>query len=199
MDEKPDQGGVRRPPHIILKYPRGHGQSNKKSIPLGNTREDDIIDKMTRKERYYIDTSVIGGCLDEEFEKASRRLMDLFARGEKTAMISDITMAEVRQAPLEVRRLLDDIPSEHIERVDLDEESNALSASYIKEKVIPRRFLADSQHIAMATVARADLVVSWNFKHIVNIGRIRGFNSVNVKLGYGAIEIRSPWEVVGRE
>jgi predicted nucleic acid-binding protein len=154
---------------------------------------------MTRKERFYIDTSVIGGCLDPEFERASRRLLDLFTTGERTALISDITVAEVRQAPREVRRLLDDIPADHVESVELDEESNALSASYVEGKVIPRRFLADAQHIAMATVARADLVVSWNFKHIVNLERIRGFNSVNVKLGYGTVEVRSPWEVVGRD
>jgi predicted nucleic acid-binding protein len=154
---------------------------------------------MTRKERYYIDTSVIGGCLDTEFKRASRKLLDLFVAGERMALISDITVAEVHQAPREVRRLLEDISSDHVERVELDGESNALSASYVEGRVIPRRFLADAQHIAIATVSRADLVVSWNFKHIVNLERIRGFNSVNVKLGYRALEVRSPWEVVGRD
>ena len=154
---------------------------------------------MTRKERYYIDTSVIGGCLDEEFEKASRKLLDLFARGEKTALISDITMTELSKAPHDVQKLLEDIPSDHIEEVSLDEESNGLSTSFINENVIPKRFLADSQHIAIATVAKADVIISWNFKHIVNIERIRGFNSVNIKPGYGTMEIRSPWEVVGHE
>lgn len=154
---------------------------------------------MTRKERYYIDTSVIGGCLDDEFEKASVRLMDLFVKGEKAALISDITIAELSRAPHDVQMILEDIPSDHIEEVFLDEESNSLSTSYIKESVIQERFLADSQHIAIATVVKADVIISWNFKHIVNIVRIRGFNSVNIKLGYGTMEIRSPWEVVGHE
>jgi len=154
---------------------------------------------MTRKERYYIDTSVIGGCLDKEFERASTRLLDLFVNGEKTALVSDITIAEISRAPVDVQKVLEEIPSEHIEEVFLDEESNDLSASYIKEKVITARFLADSQHIAIATVVNADVIISWNFKHIVNIERIRGFNSVNIKLGYGTMEIRSPWEVVGHE
>ena len=154
---------------------------------------------MTRKERYYIDTSVIGGCLDQEFEKASVRLMDLFAKGDQIALISNITKAELSRAPDDVQKILEDIPSEHIEEVFLDEESSALSTSYIKERVISDRLLADSQHIAIATVVKADVIISWNFKHIVNIERIRGFNSVNIKLGYGTMEIRSPWEVVGRE
>ena len=154
---------------------------------------------MVRKERYYIDTSVIGGCLDDEFERASRALMDLFRKGDQIALLSDITQAELSGAPGEVMKILEDIPSDHIEEVYLDEESNGLSRSYIKEGVIPKRFLADSQHIAIATVVKADVIISWNFKHIVNIERIRGFNSVNIKLGYGAMEIRSPWEVVGHE
>lgn len=152
---------------------------------------------MARKERYYIDTSVIGGCLDDEFERASRTLMGLFREGCNIALVSDITRAELSEAPIEVRRILEDIPPDYVEEVYLDEESNELSRSYIRERVIPKRFLADSQHIAIATVAKADVVISWNFRHIVNIERIRGFNSVNIKLGYGAMEIRSPWEVVG--
>ncbi len=52
------------------------------------------------------------------------------------------------------------------------------------------------QHIAVATLGRVDVVVSWNFKHIVNLNRIRLYNSVNLKLGYPMIEIRSPREVL---
>ena len=57
----------------------------------------------------------------------------------------------------------------------------------------------DAQHIALATVCRADLVVSWNFKHIVHYEKIRGFNSVNLREGYGMVDIRSPREVVKYE
>jgi len=89
------------------------------------------------------------------------------------------------------------IPTEYVENVSLTEESNELSSSYLKEKMISKRFLAESQHIAIATVVKADIIISWNFKHIVNIERIRGYNPVNIKKGYGTVEIRSPWEVVG--
>ncbi len=62
------------------------------------------------------------------------------------------------------------------------------------EKVIVQTSFADCLHIALATVNRADFMVSWNFKHIVNIERIRGYNSINIKNGYKQLEIRSPRE-----
>ncbi len=154
---------------------------------------------MTKKERYYIDTSVIGGCLDDEFKNASNLLIKEFSEGRKITVISDITRAELSKAPIKVRQVMEKIPEEFIEEVTLTEESNELSRIYLKEKVISKRFLADSQHIAIATVVKADIIISWNFKHIVNIERIRGYNSVNIKKGYGTVEIRSPWEVVGYE
>lgn len=58
---------------------------------------------------------------------------------------------------------------------------------------------ADAQHIAIATVGRVDVLVSWNFKHIVNLGRILGYNSVNLREGYPTIEIRTPREVLSDE
>ena len=152
---------------------------------------------MTKKERYYIDTSVIGGCLDDEFEKASKLLLKEFIAGKKIAVISDITRAELLKAPMKVREIVENIPEEFIEEAYLNEESNELSRDYLKEKVISKRFFADSQHIAIATIIKADIILSWNFKHIVNIERIRGYNSVNIKKGYGTVEIRSPWEIVG--
>ena len=51
-------------------------------------------------------------------------------------------------------------------------------------------------HIATATVHRADLLVSWNFKHIVNVFRVRGYNAINLRLGYPILNIHSPKEIV---
>jgi len=137
--------------------------------------------------------------LDDEFSLASNSLMKEFSLGSKIAVISDITRAELSRAPKKVREVLERIPMENIEEVSLSEESNELSRAYLKEKVISKRFIADSQHNAIATVMKVDIIISWNFKHIVNIERIRGYNSVNLKKGYGTVEIRSPWEVVGYE
>ena len=54
----------------------------------------------------------------------------------------------------------------------------------------------DAVHIAMSTVNKIDVLVSWNFKHIVNLNRIHLFNSVNIKEGYNLLEIRSPMELL---
>ena len=59
--------------------------------------------------------------------------------------------------------------------------------------------LLDAEHIAIATVEKADIVLSWNFKHIVNIQKIKGFNSINLKEGYQLLEIRTPREVLLNE
>ena len=74
-----------------------------------------------------------------------------------------------------------------------------LAQKYINAEVISPNHLLDAEHIAVATVEKADIVVSWNFKHIVNIHKIRGFNSVNLKEGYQLIEIRTPMEVINED
>ncbi|NHI94993.1 MAG: hypothetical protein EAX96_21060 [Candidatus Lokiarchaeota archaeon] len=56
--------------------------------------------------------------------------------------------------------------------------------------------MIDAQYVAIATTHRVDLLVSWNFKHVVNLQKIRGYNSVNLKLAYPLLEIRTPWEVL---
>ncbi len=98
-------------------------------------------------------------------------------------------------APDEVRELLNRIPVEQQQPVTLDDEARNLANKYIEENVVGKTSKADCQHIAMATLAKADVLVSWNFKHIVNLDRIRGFNGVNLLLGYGPIEIRTPKEI----
>ena len=80
------------------------------------------------------------------------------------------------------------------EFIDITDEAVDLANEYIKEKVVGQTSYADCLHIALATINRADFLVSWNFKHIVNIERIRGYNSINIKNGYQLLEIRSPRE-----
>ncbi len=145
--------------------------------------------------RVYVDTSVIGGYLDEEFRAPSMRLFDRSRAGDALLVISDLTLAELASAPPAVHDVLDDLPGDCLELVHQTAESEALAEEYISQAVVPRRMLADAQHIAMATVAGVDVLVSWNFRHIVNLDRIRGFNAVNLRAGYSLLEIRSPLEV----
>ncbi len=143
----------------------------------------------------YIDTSVIGGYLDEEFRIHSGRLFADFQADRLKAVVSDVTLAELRVAPATVLGLLKHPALQSAERVFLDEEAVLLSDAYIDNTVVGPSQRVDAQHIAIATVQRVDILVSWNFAHIVKWSRIRGFNSVNLERGYPPLEIRSPREV----
>ena len=145
--------------------------------------------------RVYVDTSVIGGCLDDEIRTPSIRLFNRSRAGDALLVISDTTLAELASAPPKVRNVIDELPRECLEFVHQTAESEGLAEEYIRQAVVSRRMLADAQHIAVATVARVDVLVSWNFRHIVNLDRIHGFNAVNLRAGYPLLEIRSPLEV----
>ena len=133
--------------------------------------------------------------MDEEFRAASIRLIERGRSGAALLVISDTTLAELVGAPQEVRSVLEGLPARCLELVRQDEESEALAEEYIRQEVVSPRMLADAQHIAVATIAKVDVLVSWNFRHVVNLDRIHGFNAVNLRLGYMMLEIRSPQEV----
>lgn len=145
--------------------------------------------------RVYVDTSVIGGCLDDEFWEESQKLLDRARAGEVVLVVSEVTEVELATAPPEVRAVLANLPSEAVERVELTEEARALAGHYISAGVISPKMLADARHIGVATVHRVDVLASWNFKHIVNLKRVHGYNSINLREGYPLLEIRSPREL----
>ncbi len=151
------------------------------------------------KVRIYADASVVGGCEDDEFAEHSVHLMECFVRGDFVLVVSTLTVQELAAAPDEVRRHLASVPEAHIEVLQLDAEARELAEAYIAEGVITAKMRADAQHIAIATVARVDVLVSWNFKHIVNLYRIHGYNSVNLRRGYPVLDIRAPREVLPHE
>jgi predicted nucleic acid-binding protein len=107
--------------------------------------------------------------------------------------------AELLGAPDFVKKLLNDIDEKNIERINLDEKATVLADKYIEAKVVGKTSRADCQHIAMATISNADVLVSWNFKHIVNLDKIRGYNGINYQNGYKMIEIRTPKEILPYE
>ena len=129
------------------------------------------------KPKIYTDTSVLGGCFDAEFDKYSLNLINEFIVGSKIITLSDLTLKELESAPNEIRSLLDGIPKQNIDFIELDDETRFLATKYIEEKAISQKYLVDSQHIAMATINKNDVLVSWNFKHIVNLRRIHLYNS----------------------
>jgi len=151
------------------------------------------------KLRIYIDTSVVGGFFDEEFKIPTRKLFERLEKGEIVFVVSDLLELELIGAPEKVRELLYKYSNDKFERIELTEESVKLADVYIKEKVVGQTSLEDCRHIALATINRVDVLASWNFKHIVNLERIKGYNSINYRLGYQMLEIRSPKDLINYE
>ena len=148
------------------------------------------------KQRIYIDTSVVGGYFDEEFKETTRLLFDRLEKNEIIFVVSDLLDLELLNAPENVRELLHNYSADKFQRVELTDEVITLADKYIFEKVVGQTSLEDCRHIALATINRVDVLASWNFKHIVNLDRIKGYNSVNLKSGYPMIEIRSPKDLI---
>jgi predicted nucleic acid-binding protein len=148
------------------------------------------------KQRIYIDTSVVGGYFDEEFKEATIKLFERLDNNEIIFVISDLLDLELINAPQQVREHLLKYSADKFQRVELTEEAIKLADTYIDEKVVGKTSLEDCRHIALATIHKVDVLASWNFKHIVNLDRIKGYNSVNLRLGYSMIEIRSPNDLV---
>ncbi|NQV02951.1 MAG: PIN domain-containing protein [Bacteroidia bacterium] len=152
------------------------------------------------KPRVYIDTSVIGGYFDDEFSNWSKKLIEQILSGDMIALISDITIDEVLDAPMNVQSILEQIlQSKNKELITADEECRELADAYIHEGAVTERFYEDALHIAIATIHSATVLTSWNFKHIVNLIKIRQYNSVNIKKGYFLVEIRSPRDIIKEE
>ncbi len=148
------------------------------------------------RQRIYIDTSVIGGYYDEEFQEVTRELFKRLENNEIVFVVSDLLDLELIEAPELVRQLLEKYSADKFERVALTADAIQLADAYITEKVVGKTSLEDCRHIALATINKVDVLASWNFKHIVNLDRIKGYNSVNLRLGFPMIEIRSPKDLI---
>src|SRR6218665_2075548 len=153
----------------------------------------------SRRLTTYLDTSVIGGYFDVEFEGETKELFENIMLGKYEIMFSSTIEDELLKAPEQVKNLFKTIPVKYTKKVELTGEVIKLADAYISENVVGRTSQEDCFHIALATVNKADILVSWNFKHMVNTFRIRGYNSVNLKLGYLPIDIRSPKEMFRHE
>ncbi|MCL2246892.1 MAG: hypothetical protein FWC10_07260 [Lentimicrobiaceae bacterium] len=149
-----------------------------------------------KQQRIYIDTSIVGGFFDTEFEKETKLLFQRLENKEIVFVISEVLTDELVDAPERVRTLLDNYPDECFEKVPLTDEAKELADKYIAEKVIGQTSLDDCRHIALATINKVDVLASFNFKHIVNLIRIKGYNAVNLKNGYFTLEIRNPKELI---
>lgn len=141
-----------------------------------------------KKLRVYIDTSVIAGCLDDEFSLESNQLMEAIKQEKFILLMSDIIVSELINAPQSVKDILLSIPQRVIEVVKITAEVLQLRNAYINEGVVTSKSINDATDVA-------DAIISWNFKHIVRLDKMKGYNQINLLNGYGILTIISPLEV----
>ena len=149
--------------------------------------------------RVYADTSVIGGCFDEEFAPWSNGLMKDFRLNNFKPVVSELVSAEIEDAPEYVRAKYAELLELNPDILEITEEVLALAETYQQRNILTPKFYDDGVHIAVASVAEVDVLVSWNFKHIVHLDKIRMFNAVNLEFGYKQLQIYSPREVTNYE
>ena len=149
--------------------------------------------------RIYCDTSVVGGCFDAGFDTDSLRLMEAVRKGRLLLLLSDVVVAELADAPARVRQILESLPAAAVEKVEITDDVLALRDAYLAAKILGPRWADDAAHVAAATVARADAIVSWNFQHIVRLDKMKAYNQVNLLQGYGILTIVTPKEVLSDE
>ena len=148
-----------------------------------------------KKFRIYVDTSVIGGCFDPEFATWSNGLLKDFEKGLYQPVLSEIVAFEIEKAPEEVIEKYLQLLTYQAENVKTKPAVAQLASVYLDRQILTPKYLDDARHIALATVYEVDMLVSWNFRHLVHVDKMRRFNAVNLELGYKVIDIHSPREV----
>lgn len=148
---------------------------------------------------YYIDTSVLGGYFDREFLKTTRLFFSQVKEGRYRLIISDLVGKELEMAPEPVRNLPDMFSNEELKILRITEEMDWLADEYVRAGIVTESYRDDALHAAAATLSPVKALVSWNFRHLVNIRREEGFNGVNLLNGYRQIRILSPAEVIDYE
>lgn len=151
------------------------------------------------KQRFYLDTSVFGGVFDKEFDEFTLQLFERIKLGKITCIYSELIETELIKAPKRVQIYFKNLPKESLEKVEISDEILALATKYVDEKIVGATSFDDCIHIATATINRVDILVSWNFKHIVNVYRKGGYNSINLRMNYPSLEIRSTKEIIDYE
>ncbi len=141
--------------------------------------------------RVYPDTSVFGGLFDGEFAALTAPFFRAVQSGRIVLLVSDLVVAELDRAPARIQDLLQGLlPAS--ERVVITAAMRDLQVAYLAAGVVGSRYADDALHVAAATVVRAQTLVSWNFRHLVDPRRARRYNGVNIGRGYGLVTIVTP-------
>lgn len=156
------------------------------------------MEDIVRKIRVYIDTSVLGAVFDDEFKGTTTAFFEQARDGKFGIVVSALVEDEIADAPQCVRDYYGDVVG-YAETVTPSRPAILLQQAYLDAGVITPKWMDDALHVATATVAECDMIVSWNFKHIVHYDKKRKYNAVNVLRGYNGIDILTPAEVIEYE
>jgi len=147
----------------------------------------------------YIDTSVVGGVFDQEFELWTNIFFNQVKKGEFKIAVSELLFQELEQAPEHVKNFINGLPEEQVLSAIYNNDAKKLADEYLKAGIVGPTSLTDCRHIATATINNIRILTSWNFKHIVNLNKIQLYNAINIKEGYIPLEIRTPRELLDYE
>lgn len=148
--------------------------------------------------RYYVDTSVPNYVLakrEPEHVAASRRFFRLINLKKIKTVVSTVVVEEIRQAPRKKRISLMKLIKE-LKIIKVNKEMIKLAKAYVENKIIPTKYFNDALQVAAAVVSGADCLVSWNFKHLVNVAAKEKINHLNYRLGFSYLDLITPEEVV---
>lgn len=145
--------------------------------------------------RIYTDTSVFGGVFEPEFKVGSRGFLEQVQLKRLQMVISDLVQEEIDRAPERVRMAFQ-IYADLVIPISVSAEAQVLQKAYLNAGILTPKSTADALHVALATHAGCDAIISWNFRHIVHFQRIPLYNKVNREMGYPDIRIHSPSEVI---
>lgn len=177
-----------------------------------NTREysDPILRRYTAKRdgmapsppepracRVYVDTSVFRGCESKMFQATSLRLFERFRDGDISLVLSALVARELDSASEAVRAVLGPVPPEHLEFLEPSADAEQLADRYIDAGAVEAEMRPVALHVAFATLARVDVLASWDYKHLLNFYRLRRFHGVNREFGHPHLEIHEAWAVLG--
>ncbi|WPQ60507.1 hypothetical protein SIO70_19345 [Chitinophaga sancti] len=144
----------------------------------------------------YVDTSVFGGMFDKEFSEFSIQLLNIFKRGRLKMMISDLVIEELKEARKEVMMQPEQVPYKFMISTRHSPKAKMLAEMYIAAGALTIKSKGDALHVATATLQGADVLASWNFRHMVNTGKIELFNKINKEMGYRSIQIKTPRDIL---
>lgn len=144
----------------------------------------------------YLDTSVIGGYHDVLWMQDTRELWQQREGGLWKFISSGLVAQELADAPAKVRQVFESTFDRSADLLPMTLEIEDLAQEYLKAGVVSPKFEDDARHVAICTVHRVAHLVSWNFKHLVNVRRAAGFNAVNLLQGYPEISIVNPKELI---